>query len=85
MPKPPDAYVVARSYKYYDSRSFLSDLNKIPWYENILSDDVNEKLLHFNEAFFRVLDNHAPIKKIKIKYRRCPFVNEEIKEKMAKR
>ena len=63
----------------------MSDLTKIPWYENILSDDVNEKLLHFNKAFFRVLDNHAPIKKIKIKHRRCPFINEEIKEKMAKR
>ena len=36
MPKPPAAYVVARSYKYYDPQSFLSDLNKIPWYENIL-------------------------------------------------
>ena len=52
MPKPPAAYVVARSFKYYDPQSFLSDLNKIPWYENILSDDVNEKLLHFNKAFF---------------------------------
>ena len=38
MPKPPAAYVVARSYKYYDPQSFLSDLNKIHWYENILSD-----------------------------------------------
>ena len=85
MPKPPAAYVVARSYKYYDRQSFLSDLNKIPWYEIILSDDVNEKLLHFNEAFFRVLDNHAPIKEIKIKHRRCLFINEEINEKMAKR
>ena len=63
----------------------MSDLNKIPWYEIILSDDVNEKLLHFNEAFSRVLDNHAPIKEINIKHRRCPFINEEIKEKMAKR
>ena len=53
MPKPPVAYVVAWSYKYYDRQSFLSDLNKIPWYEIILSDDVNKKLLHFNEAFFR--------------------------------
>ena len=70
MPKPLAAYVVARSYKYYDPQSFLSDLNKIPWYENILSADVNEKLHHFNKAFFRVLDNHAPIKKIKIKHRR---------------
>ena len=70
MPKPPAAYFVARSYKYYDPQSFLSDRNKIPRYENILSDDVSEKLLHFNKAFFRVLDNHAPIKKIKIKHRR---------------
>ena len=28
-PKPSAAYVVARSYKYYDPQSFLSDLNKI--------------------------------------------------------
>ena len=63
----------------------MSDLNKIPWYENILSDDVNEKLLHFNKAFFGVLHNHTPIKKMKIKHQRCPFINEEIKDKMAKR
>ena len=37
MPKPPAAYVVARSYKYYDSRSFLSDLNKIPWFLGLSS------------------------------------------------
>ena len=85
MPKPPASYVVARSYKYYDPQNFLSDLNKFPWDEDILSDDVNEKLLLFNKACFRVLNNHAPIKKIKIKHRRCPFINEEIKEKMAKR
>ena len=85
MPKPQAIYVVTRSYKHYDPQSFLSDLNKIPRYENILSDDVNEKLPHFNKAFYRVLDNHAPIKKIKIKHRRFPFINEEIKEKMPKR
>ena len=65
MPKPPAAYAVTRSYKYYDSQSFLSNLNEIPWYENTLCNDVIEKLLHFNEAFFWVLDDHAPIKKIK--------------------
>ena len=36
MPKPPAAYVVTRSYKYDDPQSFLSELNKIPWYENIV-------------------------------------------------
>ena len=85
IPEPPAAYVVAWSYKHCDPQNFLSDLNKIPWYENILSDDVNEKLLHFNKTFFQVLDNYAPIKKIKIRHPRCPFLNEEIKEEIAKR
>lgn len=78
-------YVVVRSYKYYDCQSFLSDLNKIFWYEIILFDDVNEKLFYFNEVFFWVLDNYVFIKEIKIKYWRCLFINEEIKEKMVKR
>ena len=30
-------------------------------------------------------NNHAPIKEMKIKHGRCPFINEEIKDKMAKR
>lgn len=77
MPKPPAAYAVARSYKYFDPQSFLSGLNKIPWCENIWSNDVNKKLLHFNEAFFRVLDNHAPIKETKIKHQRCPLINKK--------
>ena len=35
--------------------SFLSDLSKIPWQqENTLYDDANEKMVHFNKAFFRV-------------------------------
>ena len=85
MPKRPSAYVVARSYKHYDPQSFLSDLRKIPWQENTLFDDANEKLVHFNKAFFQVLDSHVPIKRIKIKHRRCPFINEEIKKKMNNR
>ena len=47
MPKPSAAYIVARSYKCYDPQSFLSELTKIPRYENILSGDLNEKLLRF--------------------------------------
>ena len=50
-----------------------------------MSDDVNEKLLHFNKTFFQVLDNYAPIKNIKIRHPRCPFLDEEIKEEIAKR
>lgn len=51
MPKQPPTYVIARNYKHYDPESFVSDLTQVPWHENSLIDDVNEKLYHFNETF----------------------------------
>ena len=50
---------------YPPKKTGSSHLNKIPWYENILSYDVNEKLLRFNKAFFRVVDNHDLLRKLK--------------------
>ena len=43
-------------------------------------DDVNEMLALFNERFLDVLEKHALVKTVKIKNRRCPFVNTEIRE-----
>ena len=32
-PKPLPTYVISRSYKNYDSESFVNDLSQVPWYE----------------------------------------------------
>ena len=32
-PKPLPTYVISRSYKNYDSESFVNDLAQVPWYE----------------------------------------------------
>lgn len=84
-PKPAPTYVTARNYKHYDADEFVDDLLQVPWYENSSIDDVNEKVEHFDANFGSVLDRHAPIKNMKIRYRQCPFLNQEIKDQMKTR
>ena len=53
--------------------------------ENSLIGDVSERVDHFNQNFFFLLNKHAPVKKIKIKQRQCPFVDEQLKQHLSKR
>ena len=73
-PKPLPTYVISRSYKNYDSESFVNDLAQVPWYENALIDDAGEKVEHFNEKFLEVLERHAPVRKRKVRNRQFPFL-----------
>ena len=83
MPKPAPIYITARNYKNYDWHSFLEDLTQINWSENTLIDDCNEKVDHFNLCFQNVLNKHAPLKSMKIRYRQCPFVSQDLKQHMS--
>ena len=85
LPKPTPTYVKTRCYKHYDHRSFLENLGQIPWFENVLIDDASEKVNHFNHYFLEVLNQDALIKTVKIKRRPCPFVDQEMKERMKNR
>jgi hypothetical protein len=78
-------YINAGSFKYYYRNQFVMDLEKIPWHENFSIDDVNEKLSSFNGHFLNILEKHAPVKCMKIRYRLCPFTSREIKELMKNR
>ena len=81
-PKPEPTYITCRGYKHYHTHDFVEDLFQFPWYENSLIGDVNEKIEHFDANFGSVLDRHAPIKIMKIRYQQCPFRNQEIKHQM---
>ena len=72
--------------KDYDRNQFVMDLAQIPWHENVSIDDANEKISSFNGHFLiKYLKKHAPVKSMKIRYRRCPFMSREIKELMKNR
>ena len=63
----------------------MEDITQEQWEHISLVDDVDEQLNQFNSNFLRILDRHASVKTIKVRYRQSRFVDNEIKELMKKR
>ena len=84
-PRPRISFVTTGSYKNYDHDSFIEDLANVPFHIVNLFDDPDDQVHAFNCLFQYVLDNHAPIKQIKIHSRPNPFVSTEIKGLMNTR
>ena len=78
-------YVTTRSYSGYAPDSFCEDLSLVPWHMIYFFDDIDSQVETFNSLFLDVLDQPAPIKRIKIKSRSNPFVTPEIKQLMKTR
>ena len=85
--KAPPTYITTRSYRNYDPDLFTIDLasNLDRLVSTFRIDNVDEKLIIFNEIFLNTLDKHAPIKTMKVRGKSCPFITPEIKASMIKR
>ena len=85
MSKPAPIYITARNYKNYDRHSLWKILHKLigPEYPYSHIDDCNEKVDNFNLCFQNVLNKHAPLKSMKIRYRQYPFVRQDLKQHMS--
>ena len=77
--------VTTRSYSGYAPNSFWEDLSLVPWHMKYFFDDIVSEVKTLNSLFSDVLDQHAPIKRIKITSRSNPFVTPEIKQRMKTR
>jgi len=74
-----------RSFKHCKADQFSSDMEHIPWDTINLMESVEEKLDAFNDLFLAGLDNHAPIKTVKLRRKPNPAITPEIKELITKR
>ena len=84
-PRPRSIFVTTRSYKNYDRNGFIDDSANVPFHIVDLFDDPDDQVNAFNHLFLQVLDEHAPIKQIRIKSRPNPFITPEIKGLMNMR
>ena len=85
LPKPPLTHIITRRFQQYDASKFLQNLERLPWMENSLIGDVSERVDHFNQNFLCLLNKYAPVKKVNMKHRQCPFVDEQLKQHMSER
>ena len=85
VPKPPPTYITTRSFKNYTADQFSSDITQVPWETVELMDSVYDRVNAFNDLFLTCLDNHAPIKTLKLKPKSNPSITAEIKKRIRTR
>ena len=85
MPKPPATTITTRSFKRYDVAKFAEEISYIPWDSVKLLNSIEENVDAFNDLFLACLDNHAPIKTVKIRKKPSPFVNDDIKKLISEK
>ena len=77
--------MTARCFKGYRAGRFYKDMSNVPWSLLDVFDDAEDKLFAFNSVFNDILDEHTPIKTMKIRRRLNPYVTNEIRELMRTR
>ena len=71
-------YITTRSFKNYRAEQFSDDIAHIPWNTvGCVMESVDRKVNAFNDLFLTCLDNHAPIKTVKLKRKPNPSITSE--------
>ena len=83
--RPKPVYITRRSFKYYNKAAFLEDISNAPWSVIEAFDDVEDKLYTFNYLFTQILDQHAPLKTVKLRTRPTPFIDDNTRALMKTR
>ena len=74
-------YIISRNFKNFDASAFTDDLKKLPWNDiHQFPCDPNVMWKRWKEMFLMVLKQHAPHKKRRIKHKKIPWFNAELKE-----
>ena len=84
-PRVKPSYVTIRSYANYHAEQFVEDLTFVPFHVISVFDDFDDQVDTFNTLFSEILNEHAPVKRIKIKSRPNSFVTPEIRQLMKTR
>ena len=74
-----------RSYTQYNADNFLRDLSYTPFHIIGLFDDFNDQVDVFKELFLEVLNQHTPVKRVKIRSKPNPFITPDIRQLMRTR
>ena len=83
--KPQPSLITHRSFKHFCQATFEDDLSTAPWHVMDIFEDPDDKLESFNLLFTEILDQHAPLKTIKVKKKPSPWISKSIRKEMDRR
>ncbi|XP_068697070.1 uncharacterized protein [Montipora foliosa] len=85
LAKPKPREIEYRSMRQFNNDAFLQDLRNVPWDTAYIYDNVDDLWDHWVTLFNEILDNHAPIKKKRIRGDQLPWITPEIQREISRR
>ena len=82
VPKAPPKTIEYRSYRKYDKSSFIKDLKETDWNMVDFNGDIDPAVEMWKTRFTDPANRHAPIKKIRIKGAKTPWMTSDLKNAM---
>ena len=80
-----DNVIEYRCYSNFSLENFISTLENMAFDSILNENDVNQAWQMWYDLYMRAVNEHAPIKKKRIRSKLCPWVNGELIEAMNKR
>lgn len=74
-----------RNFKNFNVDNFNADLERTPWVNVNNFSDPNEMWTYWKSKFIEIVDKHAPLKRKRIRNKKSPWLNIEIKKSMIAR
>ena len=74
-----------RSYKHFIESDFCYDIERAPFYVMNIFDDVYDMAWFTSSLIKYVVDNHAPVKSITVKFQSVPYMNSALRKAQYKR
>ena len=69
--------IFSRNFKTFSKQNFVRDTQMAPFHVMDLFDEVDDKLYTFEQLYLDILDEHAPLKRLHIRGKQVPYMNEE--------
>ena len=83
--RPQPTFITHRSFKHFSKTSFEEDLGAVPWCVMDVFEDPDDKAEVFNLLFLDILDQHAPIRTVRVKKNPSPWITKAIRKEMDRR
>ena len=63
-----------RSYRNFNGENFKQDLSLAPWHIGKVCEDVDDSLHFWNTLMKSIVDEHAPIKTMRVRGQDVPYM-----------
>ena len=74
-----------RSYKHFDDNAFVHDMENVNWEDIVHHDNIDDVLEDFENKFLKITNQHAPLKKKRVRQKQSPWLTVELINEMRKR